>query len=210
MPNAKRALIYARVSTSHHDQKPEVQTEELKRYCEARGWQIVEEIIDHGYSGSNSNRPGFKKLMKLARSRKIDIVVTTKLDRLFRSLKDIVLTLQEFTELGVDYVSTLDQIDMTSSIGRLHLHIISAFSEFELSLIRERTIQGMEHARRMGKRIGRPPAGLDNEIMELRNKGLSYRKIVKELGCSMGVVTRAIKSSKQAAPKGVQKEVTND
>ncbi len=76
-----RAITYSRVSTSHHDQNPEVQCAELRRYCSARGWAITEELIDHGFSGGSDQRPGLKRLLELARARAVDVVVVTKLDR---------------------------------------------------------------------------------------------------------------------------------
>jgi len=200
MNDFKRALIYARVSTSHHDQKPELQIDELKRYCKARGWEITKELVDHGYSGSHDKRPALKELLKLVNGRQVDVVIVLKLDRLFRSMNHIVKTLQSFDDVGVEFISVKDQIDMTTASGRLQFHIISAFSEFELSLIRERTRMGMDLARRKGKRIGRPPAGLDKEIIELRTKGLSYRAIMAELNTSMGVISRAL----DGVPKGGQ------
>lgn len=83
---AKKVLIYARCSTTQHDQRPEVQVEELRRYCEARGFEVCEEVVDHGFSGSTEKRPGLKRLQELVRSRKVDVVVVVKLDRLFRSV----------------------------------------------------------------------------------------------------------------------------
>src|SRR5882757_6013047 len=94
-----RVAIYARCSTSHHDQKPEVQIQELKRYCSARDWKITEEIIDHGFSGGTDQRPGLKQLMALVHSRKVDVVVVTKLDRMARSLKHLVTVLDELNSL---------------------------------------------------------------------------------------------------------------
>lgn len=87
----KRVLIYARCSTKR-EQNPEVQLEQLRKFVSARDWEVVEEIIDTGYSGTSENRPGLKKLMAMTRSREVDIVVIVKLDRLFRSLKNMVNT----------------------------------------------------------------------------------------------------------------------
>tara|TARA_B100000749_G_C18449296_1_gene475573 strand:+ start:3041 stop:3658 length:618 start_codon:yes stop_codon:yes gene_type:complete len=194
-----RAAIYARCSTAHSDQKPEVQIEELRRYCHARGWTITKEIIDHGYSGSSSNRPGLKELLTLTHNRHVDVVVVVKLDRLFRSLKHLVVTLQEFTDLGVEFVSLKDQLDMTTASGRLLVHIIGAFAEFEKSLISERTKMGIEHARNKGKQIGRPkaPTFVPFKIIDLREQGLSYREICRRTGYSMGMVTRTIKAHRK-------------
>lgn len=197
----KRVCIYVRCSTNHHDQKPEVQLVELRNYSMARGWHIAEEIIDHGYSGATTKRPGLKKLKELTSSRKIDVVVVVKMDRLFRSMKDLLTTLQEFTDLGVDFVSIKDQVDLTTASGRLMLHILGAFAEFEKDLIRERTIAGIEHARSKGKVLGRPLKYDGEKIRKLYADGMSLRGIQKQLKCSLGAVYRAI----EAAPKSPTK-----
>lgn len=170
-----KAIIYARCSTSHHDQNPEVQLQELRRYCKARELEIIDEISDHGYTGKNDKRPGLKKLMSMVRAREADVIVIVKLDRLFRSLKHLVVTLQEFYDLGIKIIAIKDQIDSTTAHGKLMIHMIGAFSEFEASLIRERTIAGVEYARSKGKLIGRPTTvgTLNDEILELRANGLT-------------------------------------
>jgi len=201
----KRVLIYSRVSTV--GQNPQIQIAELKRYCDARQWQIVEDVSDAGFTGGNDKRPGLQKLLVMARTRQIDVVIVVKLDRLFRSLKHLVTTLQEFSDLGIEFISLNDQIDLTTASGRLMLHILAAFSEFEKSLIVERTLMGIAHARSQGKRLGRPPVADANKIRELRVKGLSYRKIMKELGLTMGTVSRALE---QAAPESSPKTENNE
>lgn len=194
-PSPMKVITYSRVSTSHHDQKPEIQVEELRQYCKARGWTIKEEIVDHGYSGGTDQRPGLKRLMTLARSRQIDVVVVTKLDRMARSLRHFVAVLDEFSSLGVQFVSVKDQIDLTTASGRLMLHIVAAFSEFERSLIRERTIAGLAYAVSKGRKLGRPLLHNPNTIRDLRTQGMSYRNISKKLNVPMGAITRAIKSA---------------
>lgn len=151
-----RVATYSRVSTAHHDQKPEVQAAELRRYCTARGWSVIEEVIDHGFSGGSDQRPGLKRLLSLARTRQVDVVAVTKLDRLFRSLRHLVAVIDEIEGIGVKFISLHDQIDLTTASGRLMLHLLAAFGEFERGLIRERTLAGLAHARARGKRSGGP------------------------------------------------------
>ncbi len=187
-----RVLTYSRVSTDR-DQNPEAQRAELSRYCEARGWNVVEHIVDHGYSGGTDQRPGLKQLLSLVRSRKVDAVVVIKLDRLARSLRHLITMLDEFNALGVLFISVGDQIDMSTASGRLMLHLLGAFSEFERALIRERTMRGIDHARREGKKLGRPKLRDDNVIQSLRSKGLSMRNIAAMLQTSLGSVQRALR-----------------
>jgi DNA invertase Pin-like site-specific DNA recombinase len=188
-----RTLTYSRVSTADK-QNPEAQVEELRRYCDSRGWTICEEITDRGFSGGTGpeKRPGLVRLMALARARKIDVICVSRLDRLFRSLKHLVTVLDELQSLGVMFVSIGDQIDMTTASGRLMLQIVGAFSEFERGLIRERTVAGLAYVRSRGQRLGRPKTCDDAAILKLRAEGLSYTKIQQRLGVSRPSIRRAL------------------
>lgn len=189
-----RVATYSRVSTSDKGQNPEVQGAELRRYCSARGWEIAEEIIDEGYSGGTDQRPGLKRLLGLVHSREVDGVVVVKLDRLFRSLKHLVTTLEDFQALGVQFVATKDNVDYTTPAGRLFVQILGSLAEFEKSLLRERTMMGLEHARRSGKTLGRPKTRDDTGIAALRAQGMSYTAIQKRLGCERSAVYRALRA----------------
>ena len=109
--------------------------------------------------------------MKLAKGRKVDGVVVLKLDQLFRSLKYLITSLSEFEQVGVKFISVNAQIDMTTSAGRLMANVLGSFAEFEADLIRERTHLGLDHARRMGKTLGRPQKHNSDKIIELRKPG---------------------------------------
>jgi DNA invertase Pin-like site-specific DNA recombinase len=187
-----KVLIYARVSTSDKSQNPQIQIEELRRYCSARGWTVVEEIVDHGFSGGTDQRPGLKKVMALVRERKVDAIIVTKLDRFARSLKHLVSALDEFAILSVLFISVGDQIDLSTAAGRLMMQIIGAFAEFERGLVRERTLAGLAFARSQGRKLGRPTTRPDAEIIRLRSAGASYSAIQRELGCSRPSIRRAI------------------
>lgn len=189
-----KVVAYSRVSTSQHGQDPEVQLSEIRKFCNSRGWAVSKEIKDHGFSGSTDLRPGLKELFSLVRSREVNCVVVTKLDRLFRSLKHLVSVLDEFGSLGVTFVSINDQIDLSTASGRLMMQIVGAFSEFELGLVKERTLAGLAYARAKGKRLGRPKTRPDKAILDLRSKGLSYTEIQKQLGCERSAIYRALKA----------------
>src|SRR4051812_42068965 len=105
----KRVGIYARVSTK--DQTTENQLLDLRKYCEARGWQITAECVDHGISGAKDDRPALKEVMGLARKRKIDTLLVWRFDRFARSLSHLVNTLEELKGLGIDFVSYQESID---------------------------------------------------------------------------------------------------
>jgi DNA invertase Pin-like site-specific DNA recombinase len=191
---------YSRVSTNKREQKPEVQALELRRYCKARGFKIRHEIVDRA-SGGTDDRPGLKELLKLVRSREIDAVVVVKLDRLFRSLKHLVNTLSEFEALGVKFIATRDQVDLTTPAGRMFVQILGSLGEFERALIRERVLVGLDHARSQGKRLGRPKVNDDAAVQKLRSQGLSYQTIQRRLGVSKGAVCRALALNAVSAKK---------
>jgi DNA invertase Pin-like site-specific DNA recombinase len=182
---------YSRVSTNKREQKPEVQVQELRRYCRARRFKIAYELTDRA-SGRGGGRPGLKRLLELCRAREIDAVIVVKMDRLFRSLKHLVNTLSEFEALGVKFIATRDQVDLTTPAGRMFVQILGSLAEFERELIRERVILGLEHAKSHGTRLGRPKTRDDQKIKTLRKNGLTYAQIQKTLGVSKGAVCRAL------------------
>jgi DNA invertase Pin-like site-specific DNA recombinase len=181
-----KAALYARVSTL--DQQPENQMAELRKYAAARGWEAVE-YIDHGVSGARESRPALDRMLKDVRRRRIDQVVCWKLDRLGRSLTHLVLTLAEFEQLGVGFVSNNEGIDFRTAAGRLQMHVLAAISEFERSRIVERVRAGLARARAQGTRLGRPPYEIADGGFEAVSH-LSLRKAAKQLGVSKGVVQR--------------------
>ena len=202
MSETRKIALYLRVSTN--DQSTELQRLELLNYCTARGFSDVEVYEDIGKTGTNGNRPMLKQLLSDARQRKFDVIVIWKLDRLFRSLKDLINTLQEFTVLGVDFISLKDNIDLTTSSGRLMMHMLGAFAEFEASLIKERVRAGLAVARAKGKRLGRPRADYSH-IIVLKQRGMENKAIAERLGISRDTVERAFRiKPPQTAPVKVQ------
>ena len=181
------------MSTNKREQKPEVQVGELRRYCKARGFKITHEIVDRA-SGGTDERSGFKQLLQLVRALEVDAVAVVKLDRLFRSLKHLVNTLSEFEALGVKFIATRDQVDLTTPAGRMFVQILGSLAEFERALIRERIMLGLDFARTQGKRLGRPKKNDDPAMRALRARGMSYQSIQKSLGVSKGAVCRALQA----------------
>ena len=189
----KAVAIYARVSTDR--QTVDMQIHELKEYVKRRGWNLYREFIDQGYSGSDTKRPAFQDMMNEAKKRKFDVLLVWKLDRLSRSMKDLVMVLNELGGLGIDFVSYDNNLDTSTPTGKLVFHVIGAVAEFEKDIIKERVKAGLENARRKGKKLGRPGVG-DSVIEEakiLRGQGKSFRKIGRQLGISEGVVRRRLK-----------------
>jgi DNA invertase Pin-like site-specific DNA recombinase len=155
MEKKKRCGIYVRCSTQ--EQSTSSQLASLKDFAAARGWVVERIYEDHGVSGGKLKRPGLDAMWADCRKRKIDICLVFALDRLARSLKQLIESLDEFGRLNVDFVCLKQDIDSTSASSRLLFHIVGAVAEFERDLIRGRTVAGMAAARRRGKHIGRPP-----------------------------------------------------
>src|ERR1039458_6687821 len=120
----KRVGMYCRVSTK--DQTTENQLLDLRKYCEARGWQIVVECIDHGISGARDDRPQLNAIMDLARKRKIDTLLVWRFDRFARSLLHLVNSLEELRRLGVDFVSYQESVDTPTAQGRMVFGVMAS------------------------------------------------------------------------------------
>lgn len=185
----RTVAVYVRVSTI--DQSTAMQREDLLRFVEKRGWSVYE-IYDEKRSGFTDKRPEYQRMMAAARKRKFDIVVAWRLDRVFRSVRGLLATIDELTALGIDFVSFSDQIDMTTPSGRLMLTVLGAVGEMERAIILERVKAGVAHAKSKGVRFGRPVTRPDAKIHQLRKSGLSIRKIAKELKVAVGTVERSL------------------
>jgi DNA invertase Pin-like site-specific DNA recombinase len=151
----KRAGIYVRVSTDK--QTVENQLQELRQIAEGRGWEIVQEYQDAGISGARGRdeRPGLDEMLKDAQRRRFDVVMAWAIDRLGRSLIDLLGTIQSLQACGVDLYFDQQSIDTTTPAGRLMFQITGAFAEFERSMIRQRVRAGLKRAKEAGKRLGR-------------------------------------------------------
>jgi DNA invertase Pin-like site-specific DNA recombinase len=186
------AALYARVSTT--EQTPENQLSALRAYARARNWSEVREFVEFGVSGIRERRPALDEMLTLARARRIDVVVVTKLDRLARSTHHLVTLGREFEVIGVDLVVLDQAMDTTTPSGRLLFHVLAAIAEFERDLIRERVVAGVHRARELGRRLGRPRIHeLDvSRARDLRGRGLSLRAVARILGVHPTTVARAL------------------
>ncbi len=188
-----RVGIYARVSTKNKEQDPEMQLRELREYARQRGWTVVEEYVDHGYSGAKDSRPALDRMMSAARQRKIDVILCWKLDRFGRSLKHLVTAISELQSVGVAFVSLKDSFDLSTPAGRLLFGVVGAMAEFERDLIRERVIAGIANRKSKGLRIGRKPVVLDRaKLHTMRAAGQSIRQIAESLGVSKSAVHQTL------------------
>jgi DNA invertase Pin-like site-specific DNA recombinase len=168
---------------------------ELREYAAKRKWQVMGEFVDVGVSGSNNSRPQLDAMMRLTKTRKVDVIAIWKLDRFGRSLRHLVNALAELEAVGVSFVSLRDDLDFSTPAGRLVFHVIAAMAEFERELIRERVNAGLAEARRKGIKLGRPRLLRDHDkqaktIRRMRSDGRSYRQIATALGRSVSDVYR--------------------
>ena len=191
-----RVAIYYRVSTA--DQSPQAQVRELRTYAERRRVRYIEEYVETA-SGVARSRPELDRLMADVRKRKVDLVLVWAFDRFARSTRQLVEALEEFGELGVDFVSYTQQIDTTTPAGKLTFSVLAAIAEFERELIQERVRAGMAAAKARGKHVGRRriPMAKQNRARHLREQGLSFRKIASELGVSPGTAANYAKAQEK-------------
>jgi len=186
--------IYARVSTQ--DQSTESQLLDLRQYATSRGWCVFKEYTDNGVSGSTDNRPALNELMDDAKKRKFGVVLVWRFDRFARSTKHLILALEEFRNLGVDFVSYQENIDTSSPLGSAIFTIISAVAQLERDIIAERVKAGLRRAKENGKKLGRPRAEVSKgEIYRLHSHGLSLRQIATQLNISKSTVARYLTQS---------------
>jgi DNA invertase Pin-like site-specific DNA recombinase len=188
----RQVALYARVSTLHGQQDPEMQLSELREYAGRRGLTIYQEYVDEGVSGSKESRPALNQLISDARRCRFDAVLVWKIDRFGRSLKHLVNSLADLSAWGIAFVSLRDNLDLSTPSGRLMFQIIGAMAEFERALIQERVRAGLRNAKAKGKQIGRPKVKVDSaEMLKLRTEGLSWRAIADRLQLGLGTVYRA-------------------
>jgi DNA invertase Pin-like site-specific DNA recombinase len=188
----KNVAIYARVST--HEQDPDMQLMALRDYATKRDFHVFNEYVDV-ISGKTETRENYDRLFADVRKRKIDIVLVWRFDRFARSTKALITALDEFSGLGVDFISYQENIDTTSPLGRAIFTIIAAIAEFEKDLIVQRVKAGLEKAKSKGQQLGRRPITADQQttIHSLRSDGLSIRQIAKKEKLSVGVVSKYLK-----------------
>jgi putative DNA-invertase from lambdoid prophage Rac len=170
-----RVGIYARVSTLDQQTSP-MQMRALRDYAGKREWAVVSQVKDVG-SGVSQR------------------VLVWRLDRWGRSVADLVSTLQELTALGVGFVSLTEALDFTTPVGRAMAGLLALFAAFERDILRERVRAGLDHARRQGKRLGRPPTVTHHraEVQKLLSEGLPKSEIARRLEISRTSVRRLLR-----------------
>jgi DNA invertase Pin-like site-specific DNA recombinase len=204
----KRAALYVRVSTDQ--QTVENQLLVLTEVAQRSGWEIVHTFADEGISGAKGRdrRPGYDGLLKAVARHEVQIVAAWSVDRLGRSLPDLVGFLSDIQARGCDLYLHQQAIDTSTPSGRMLFQMLGVFAEFERAIITSRIIAGQARARSKGVRFGRPslpPIRLDKVRAGLA-KNQSIRVIAKATGVSTATVMR-VKRSMQAVEEDSQETV---
>jgi DNA invertase Pin-like site-specific DNA recombinase len=192
----RKVAIYTRVSTL--DQTIDNQLIELRDHCSEMGWEIVREYADEGLSGtlSREKRPALNSLIRDAYRKRFDSVVCWDISRIGRSMKELILFLSDMKDRGIGICSVRQGFDTSTSMGEIMFQFVGILSSWEREMIRERTLAGLERARRDGKTLGRRKVTNDRmtaAIIELRNDKKSIREIASEVGVSTATVQRELK-----------------
>ena len=192
----KRVAIYARVSTAN-GQTTKNQERELQDVAKRHDWQVVEVYRDKGISGAKGRdqRPGLDKLLAAVARKEVDMVAAWSVDRLGRSLTDLLGVLQELHAKGVDLYLHQQGLDTSTPSGRAMFQMMGVFAEFERAMIRERVMAGLARAKAEGTRLGRQPtvtndAAKVRAIQSDRAAGKSLREIAQEHGVGHTTVAR--------------------
>jgi DNA invertase Pin-like site-specific DNA recombinase len=186
-----RVALYLRVSSDA--QKVDMQRDGLRSLAAQRGWSLVGEYVDQGWSGSKTARPQLTAMMREITKGRVDVVAVWKLDRLGRSTRDLLNMVEELRVRNVQLVSAQESLDTGTPTGRAFLTMVAIFAELEREWLRERTIHGLQAAKRRGKRLGRPPVDVDLDVARrLLAEGQSLRAIARALGVGKTSVHRAL------------------
>ena len=191
----KRVAVYLRVSTG--EQTTENQKRELKLVAKRHNWNIVEFFEDAGISGTKGRdkRPGLDRLLKAVARKDVDMVAAWSVDRLGRSLIDLLDFLRELHAKGVDLFLHQQGLDTSTPAGKAMFQMLGVFAEFERAMIHARIMAGLARAKSQGVQLGRrrledTDADKVAAIMAARAKGTGLRRIARELGVGVGTVLR--------------------
>jgi DNA invertase Pin-like site-specific DNA recombinase len=190
----KRVAIYARVSTD--GQTTDNQTRELRQVAERHGWTVVKEYVDHGISGARGRekRPQFDALLKGVARKEFDAIAAWSVDRLGRSLVDLLGFLGDVQAMGVDLYLHQQAVDTSTPGGKALFQMMGVFAEFERAMIRERVNAGLARARAKGVVLGRPRVSdaVEERIRAMHANGVGKLKTARTLGVGVSVVQRVL------------------
>jgi len=222
-----KAIGYVRVSTE--DQAREgvslsAQREQVRSYCKARRWELVEIFADEGASGKSMDRPGLQAAMAALEEHRAEVLVVTKLDRLSRRVRDILqLVEEEFADNGATLASIGDNLDATNAMGKFVLTILAGMAQMERELIAERTTAALAYVKKQGRYLGRVPFGKrrdeggrlvpDPEAQKelrraraMRRRGASWSEVAERMGWTVSQARTRLDARYRAAAYGKQRQ----
>lgn len=184
---SRRVCLYSRVSTSLQSVEP--QLNDLRLTAERMGYVVVQEFIDNGISGATQSRPALDEMMKMATQRKFDMIMCWSVDRMGRSLSNLIQLLNQLDALKIDLYFQQQAIDTSTPTGKMMFSILGALGSYERELIRERVKSGLVIAKKNGVKLGRPSSinnGIKEALFMLRDKGVGVRESCRRLGIGCG------------------------
>jgi DNA invertase Pin-like site-specific DNA recombinase len=190
-PKQLRIFFYWRVSTP--SQTTDNQVIQLQQVADTRGWRVLRVFTDVA-SGARDRRPALDEMMKAVRRGQVDLICVVALDRLARNARHLITLVEDFRRAGVGLFSLREGIDSYSATGQMVMTIFAALAEFELSVLRERTVHGLRAARLKGKRLGRPPKNTVDveQALKLIECGMSKKAVAKMLNVPRTSLLRAL------------------
>ena len=195
----KKCAIYSRVSTD--SQTTENQTRELRVYAARMNYQIVAELSDNGISGSKGkkDRPGYARLCEMICRKEIDIVLAWSVDRISRSMTDLLSFLAELKAKNVDLFLHQQNLDTSTPAGRAMFQLLGVFAELETAILKERIHAGLNRAKAEGKKLGRPSVANTPQVIAsvklLRQNGHSIHKIARDLKIGVGTCQKILRAA---------------
>lgn len=196
-----KVALYARVSKGDDSQDPNNQFIRLRQHAQDQGWAVTGEYVDMA-SGADQWRPQLDVMLRDARGHRFELVLTTKVDRIARSVRNLYEVLKELDASGVEFRCTDQDISTQTATGKLLLNVLASVAEFERELIRDRTKAGLVRARLQGKTLGRPSVAIDmDQVRAMRASGVGLRTIAKQLGVSHQTIKNRLRKDGAEAPK---------
>ena len=195
-----KVALYCRVSTSTKDQTTENQLRELTAYCDRMGYEVVK-VYEDEVSGAKTRekRPAYNEMCQDAFLKKFDTIIGWDVSRFGRSMKEFVSFLSEMDERGIGVVAVKNGLETESSSGRMMMKLIGVLEEWNREMLIERTNAGLARTVANGTKLGRKSVltpSIKRRVTELKEGGLSIRKISDEIGINRGAIQRFLSDTK--------------